>query len=214
MFEHRKRRLVLRDPLKTCLKCGASKDVYTDFYWFTSKGKTWPSGKCKICHGECQAKYRQKNAEKYASLARVWRANNPEKTRIIQANANARNGKARKKKYLSTPNGAAKQRFYNKLRRCNRLKATTPESFKVTAQWFEKQKTLQNHRCAYCKKEKPLTVEHMLPITRGGKHICENIVAVCKSCNSSKHNKTLLEWKPQLSLTDKEGLISQLNSHG
>lgn len=52
-----------------------------------------------------------------------------------------------------------------------------------------------DHRCAYCQtNEHPLTIDHLLPLSRGGAHTKSNIVPACKSCNSSKGGKTLLEF--------------------
>lgn len=49
--------------------------------------------------------------------------------------------------------------------------------------------------CIYCGEEKALTTEHILPRSCGGEDIPDNVVMVCKSCNSSKGGKRLYEWK-------------------
>jgi 5-methylcytosine-specific restriction endonuclease McrA len=51
-----------------------------------------------------------------------------------------------------------------------------------------------NGHCAYCGKEAKLTLDHVVPLSKGGKHSKENIVAVCTHCNCSKKDKTLEEW--------------------
>lgn len=48
--------------------------------------------------------------------------------------------------------------------------------------------------CIYCGEVKELTVEHILPRCCGGEDIPDNVVMVCKSCNSSKGGKRLYEW--------------------
>ena len=48
--------------------------------------------------------------------------------------------------------------------------------------------------CIYCGEKKDLTTEHILPRCCGGEDIPENVVRVCKSCNSSKGGKRLYEW--------------------
>jgi len=48
--------------------------------------------------------------------------------------------------------------------------------------------------CIYCGKKTELTLEHILPRSRGGPHITDNAVFVCKNCNSSKCDKRLYEW--------------------
>lgn len=48
------------------------------------------------------------------------------------------------------------------------------------------------HTCAYCGevfKEKDLTVEHILPQSRGGKDGWMNCVAACRGCNSDKRDR-------------------------
>lgn len=49
--------------------------------------------------------------------------------------------------------------------------------------------------CIYCGATETLTTEHMLPRSRGGQDVFDNVVRVCKSCNSSKGAKGLYEWK-------------------
>ena len=45
-------------------------------------------------------------------------------------------------------------------------------------------------RCAYCGDEKrKLTIDHIIPKSRGGKTDFENCVASCKSCNNKKGSK-------------------------
>jgi len=46
--------------------------------------------------------------------------------------------------------------------------------------------------CIYCGKKKDLTLEHILPRSRGGPDTTDNAVFVCKACNSSKGDKRLL----------------------
>lgn len=48
--------------------------------------------------------------------------------------------------------------------------------------------------CAYCNERKPLTMDHVEPVARGGAHDVGNIVAACGSCNPSKGNRQLVVW--------------------
>jgi 5-methylcytosine-specific restriction endonuclease McrA len=44
--------------------------------------------------------------------------------------------------------------------------------------------------CQYCGQHKPgLTVDHVIPRSRGGESVWENIVAACASCNRRKGNR-------------------------
>jgi len=48
------------------------------------------------------------------------------------------------------------------------------------------------HVCAYCGAhcgESDLTVEHIVPVSRGGRHDWTNVVTACRSCNTRKGNR-------------------------
>ena len=50
--------------------------------------------------------------------------------------------------------------------------------------------------CHYCEKKyskKDLTMDHIIPIARGGKSTKNNIVVSCKTCNTKKGLKTPVE---------------------
>jgi 5-methylcytosine-specific restriction endonuclease McrA len=50
--------------------------------------------------------------------------------------------------------------------------------------------------CQYCGSRKPgLTVDHVVPRSRGGKSVWENIVASCATCNRRKGNRLPREIK-------------------
>lgn len=53
--------------------------------------------------------------------------------------------------------------------------------------------------CAYCgKKANPLTIDHVIPRSKGGKTSWENCVACCKACNNNKGARTPREAKMHL----------------
>lgn len=51
-----------------------------------------------------------------------------------------------------------------------------------------------NHRCAYCGATDRITQDHVIPLSQGGTDSIENVVPACRSCNSSKGDKTPEEW--------------------
>ena len=55
--------------------------------------------------------------------------------------------------------------------------------------------------CYYCGRAFPpadLTMDHLIPIARGGKSIKENLVPCCKECNNQKKNLLPSEWNEYL----------------
>ena len=52
--------------------------------------------------------------------------------------------------------------------------------------------------CHYCGKKVParfLTMDHIVPIIRGGKSTKGNVVPACKECNTKKKHSLPMEWK-------------------
>lgn len=43
-----------------------------------------------------------------------------------------------------------------------------------------------HHQCQYCGKRSHLTLDHILPKSRGGKTSWDNLITACKHCNSRK----------------------------
>jgi len=46
------------------------------------------------------------------------------------------------------------------------------------------------HTCQYCGSMKSLTLDHLIPTSKGGKNAWDNIVTACESCNNRKGNRT------------------------
>jgi len=62
---------------------------------------------------------------------------------------------------------------------------------------FNIEKIKTNNYCWYCGKEmepSKLTKDHVFPRIKGGKDCLDNIIMVCKTCNSSKGKMDLFEW--------------------
>ena len=53
-------------------------------------------------------------------------------------------------------------------------------------------------RCAYCGTGGRLTLDHVVPRSRGGQSVWENVVTACATCNHRKGNRTLEEARMEL----------------
>ncbi|MGP9511110.1 HNH endonuclease [Psychrobacter sp. AOP5-GZ1-6] len=51
------------------------------------------------------------------------------------------------------------------------------------------------YRCTNCNSHKDLSIDHKLPVIRGGLNDEDNLHTLCRSCNSSKGTKTMEEWR-------------------
>ena len=62
--------------------------------------------------------------------------------------------------------------------------------------------------CHYCGRRFPpeqLTMDHIVPIIRGGRSTKNNVAAVCKECNTNKKYLLPMEWKEYMKRFGKEG---------
>ena len=55
------------------------------------------------------------------------------------------------------------------------------------------------HRCQYCGDRDRLTIDHVMPRSRGGRDTWENLVTACVPCNNKKGNRTPEEARLTLS---------------
>lgn len=75
-----------------------------------------------------------------------------------------------------------------------RLVHTNPERFwKVPAVTRREVLRRDHHACQYCGSTRHLTLDHVIPRSRGGLHTWDNVVAACASCNSRKGDRLLHE---------------------
>jgi hypothetical protein len=50
--------------------------------------------------------------------------------------------------------------------------------------------TRDGHKCVYCGSTRDLTIDHVIPASRGGKNSWENLVCACIKCNTLKGART------------------------
>ena len=82
---------------------------------------------------------------------------------------------------LSTPN----QYLYE-------LQTTSPAEAKRL--WRRKIKEKWDYECAYCGSGKNLTMDHVVPRSKGGVDFTKNVVCCCHDCNQSKSHTPWEDW--------------------
>jgi 5-methylcytosine-specific restriction endonuclease McrA len=66
-------------------------------------------------------------------------------------------------------------------------------------QWWKRR--CAKGRCHYCGRSTPpaeLTMDHIVPVARGGRSVKGNLVPTCKSCNTKKKQMLPIEWEAYL----------------
>ena len=67
------------------------------------------------------------------------------------------------------------------------------------SQWWKNRRA--RGRCHYCGRRVPareLTMDHVVPLARGGHSVRANVVPCCKECNTQKQHLLPLEWDAYL----------------
>lgn len=63
------------------------------------------------------------------------------------------------------------------------------------SQWWKRRRS--QGICHYCKRfflPRELTMDHLVPVARGGMSVKSNVVPCCKDCNTKKRQLLPLEW--------------------
>ena len=66
---------------------------------------------------------------------------------------------------------------------------------------------LDQGRCHYCGQAIPpkqLTMDHVVPLSRGGTSTKANLVTTCKDCNNRKKTMLPLEWEEYMAHLDQQ----------
>jgi 5-methylcytosine-specific restriction endonuclease McrA len=178
---------------KVCRKCGATRKT-TEF----RKGENT----CRNCDKERKKKYRAQNKDKIKEYSKEYYTQNKDKIKEYSKEYYTHNRdklkeyytqnkdkiKEREKKYRTQNRDKRNIRDHN---RQARIKAN---GGKFTARQWQLLLKLYDHKCAYCGKPGKLTIDHIIPISRGGLNVIENIVPACQTCNFSKSASELRTW--------------------
>jgi 5-methylcytosine-specific restriction endonuclease McrA len=85
------------------------------------------------------------------------------------------------------------------------------KGFKDKIENFRK-KMSEIGECIYCGSKENITIDHLIPISKGGTHEVYNLFPACRKCNSSKHAQDWIEWyrKQIFYSKDKENKILKM----
>lgn len=186
----------VREPSITCVDCGE---------WSVHEAH----GKCRRCYKREQSQRPQSRAVNNARSA-AWNEAHREETREyfaarIREDAEwaekrrahwrsvvARDPEANRAKVKAWRHeNPAKRQAQGNLRRARKL--AIPSTL-TAAEWIAILAQFGN-RCVYCGGDGPMTMDHAVPLSRGGHHIAANVVPACRLCNSAKGALTAEEFR-------------------
>ena len=179
------------DGLRICKGCAEPKP-FTEFH----KDGNAPDGyraQCKPCRNTYMSGYYDANRESRMEYEQDRRTNKAEHMRALDM---ARYERHRDKRIALASDGVRTRRA--------RLQNTEVDA-KVTVKNL---RDIHGDSCCYCGVEMDFnrgvrgegiapnraTLEHVLPLSRGGTHTFDNTALACHRCNVRKNNKTVDEW--------------------
>src|SRR5574343_279321 len=90
--------------------------------------------------------------------------------------------------------GLSKTTEYRQIKENKRRSLMRSNGGNFTLEEWNKMKIKYKNTCLSCGRKEPdikLTIDHIIPIFKGGMNICNNIQPLCISCNSRKHLKII-----------------------
>ncbi len=148
--------------------------------------------------------------ERCKDRMRKWRANNPERCRELSRRKRAENPELYRNSNRKWMRKAYKTRGDEIRAFSNRWKRNNPDKVleanyryrtrKISAGTEDCSERIRElltcELCFWCKeKMKSITIDHVVPLSRGGRHEPENLVAACPRCNCSRGNRLVSEWQ-------------------
>lgn len=184
------------DGLRICKGCGIAKP--STEYHADSASPDGLRARCKACRSSHMAEYYNDNREQKVEYERKRRRTQGDHMRSLDSARYVRN----KDKRIALASAHAQTR------RARLLGAQIDKGLTVA-----KLRNIHGDQCCYCgvamvfergrKGEgiNPLraTLEHVMPLSRGGSHTFDNTALACHSCNTRKHNKTVEEFMKYMS---------------
>lgn len=189
------------DGTRTCSGCGVRQPIAQfDIDASASRGHR---SQCKSCRSAKMRNWYVENQERQQARARGRRVRDGD---VLRARDSARYERDR-------PKRVALATEHSHLRRAREAGVEIERG--ITA---EALRAIHGDLCGYCgvvmtfdvivggaREPKRATIEHVLPLTRGGAHTFANTILCCWGCNAAKKNRTLEEWNAEREALREDG---------
>jgi 5-methylcytosine-specific restriction endonuclease McrA len=186
----------MSDIFKSCSGCKEQKPI-TDFYKKKSE-KDGLDNFCKKCNAANRNAWVAKNKARNNEVTRLRQIRHKEERRERYKDKYKGRYKEYRRMYCQQHSAEALIRYHNSRAKRNKCEGT------LTLEEWASLCDIYNHVCLMCGKPEPLTIDHIVPLSKGGSNFIQNIQPLCRSCNSSKSNKTI-DFRPRKKAEEGEG---------
>jgi 5-methylcytosine-specific restriction endonuclease McrA len=164
---------------KTCGKC--CQVLLPEDFYKEAQGAGGLRANCKACESARSRTYRLANKEPITAIKRAYSLAHK---KVINTRNRAYRLKNRER--LNAFNRAYRKthtegQSKSKLKR--RAQKLGNGIFLVTTKEL---KRIKNSPCTFCNSTKNIHIDHISPLSKGGRHSIGNLQALCQSCNTSK----------------------------
>jgi 5-methylcytosine-specific restriction endonuclease McrA len=188
---------------KVCTKCKEWKAF--DLFVRHPKTRDGRSPQCK----QCDKAYRQSRGSLAAEATKRWHEKNKERFKVWNRKYSRERGRQKRRALgISKPIPMTYEQRRERARKSvQRWNQRYPEKRRAVMQAYRARRRLSSgtisptewrdvcakygDKCLCCGADGPLTMDHVIPLSRGGSHSVDNIQPLCSTCNSKKYNKTL-----------------------
>lgn len=192
--------------MKICTKCKENKPF--EAFSKDAQKKDGLRSSCKECKKSYDKSYVEKNKEAKYSKNSAYNATHKKEKAAYDKHRREQQSdiiKRQKRKYYhnggkevgnkwkSNNKELVRSYAHNAKAKRRSLMADSILSHKELTEWQKQQEKV----CTYCscECEDSYHIDHVTPLTKGGKHELINLAISCPSCNHSKGNKTLDQWE-------------------
>jgi len=155
--------------------------------------------RCRTCKAGRKAAWRLENLDHVADYQTAWRARNAERLKRYDVDrywADPETHRARVRERMATLEGRGKRALWQQQRRARAIGIVNDLT---DGQW---RALLDEYgqRCLACgRSDRPLTRDHIVPLTSGGALTLSNVQPLCSPCNASKKTR-IIDYRPVVEL--------------
>ena len=180
---------------KTCSKC--SQTLPTSEFFKNKRTRDGLASNCKACVKESVARYRK--TEKATAVRAKYEKSEKgkaSKTKYQAKYQRTEKGKAVRVKYCKTEKGKAVAAAAAHRRRA-KMKNNGGTLNKDQIQEIQ---STPDKKCFWCETEcnENYHLDHIVPVSKGGRNSRCNIAISCQPCNNKKRNKDLSQWLKEI----------------
>lgn len=159
-------------------------------------------GEKPLTPAERTRRWRERNPEKARASSLRWQREHREKARESSRKSYAKNASVERAKDAAWRDAnrelsreRARESYWRdpeKQRNRRHLRRVTEREFLILPSELRR---LYSQPCSACGSMENQSLDHVVPLVRGGQHTIGNLQTLCLPCNVKKGNRTMMEWR-------------------